>query len=645
MDPKTAQILLGAAGSGGAAAATYVDDVFSIDLYSPSGTTTTVTNGIDFAGEGGMVFRKRRDATENWSAHDTERGDNKILYPNLSDAEGTSNNVLTSGGFTSTGLVWDTGGHSGDLVNFSFRKCPGFFDVVTYTGNGTAGRTISHSLGSTPGMVIVKRLNGADNWTVQHRSLGGTKSLYLNRTDGEDTSSTEWNNTAATSTVFTVGTSGKTNANGDTYVAYLFAHDDQSFGSGSDEGIIQCGTYTGNGSSSGPTVDLGFEPQWILGKSTTSGPDWFVLDNMRRWDADGGVELLRANLTNAETELSGSSKLFSINSQGFQVTSTSTDFNANGTTYIYVAVRRPHKPPETATDVFAPKVLTGTIHDPWTPGFAPDAHWTTKHTVSNSNGIATRLTSGFNILVTNSDAAELTGTKYFFFDLETGTVKQTYQQSSTDDGLNYVFKRAPGFFDLVAYAGTGSAKTESHNLGVTPELMLVKRRNATNDWSVYSSVTGATKALFLNGTNAGTTVSTRWNDTAPTSTVFTVGTHSSVNSSSSKYIAYLFATLNGISKVGSYTGTGSNVDVDCGFTAGARFVMVKRTDSTGNWYVWDSERGIVSGDDPHIFFNSNAAQDTNDDYIDPLNAGFTITSSAGSDLNASGGTYLFLAIA
>ena len=117
------------------------------------------------------------------------------------------------------------------------------------------------------------------------------------------------------------------------------------------------------------------------------------------------------------------------------------------------------------------------------------------------------------------------------------------------------------------------------------------------------------------------------------------------NASSYTYIAYLFASLDGISKVGSYTGTGSNVNVDCGFTAGSRFILIKRTDSSGDWYVWDTERGIVSGNDPYLLLNSDAAEVTNTDYIDPLNAGFTVTSSAPAALNASGGTYLFLAIA
>jgi hypothetical protein len=110
-------------------------------------------------------------------------------------------------------------------------------------------------------------------------------------------------------------------------------------------------------------------------------------------------------------------------------------------------------------------------------------------------------------------------------------------------------------------------------------------------------------------------------------------------------IAYLFATLPGISKVGSYTGTGNAINVDCGFSAGARFILIKRTDSTGDWYVYDSARGIASGNDPYLLLNSSAAEVTNTDYIDPLSSGFTVTSSAPVGMNASGGTYLFLAIA
>jgi hypothetical protein len=118
-----------------------------------------------------------------------------------------------------------------------------------------------------------------------------------------------------------------------------------------------------------------------------------------------------------------------------------------------------------------------------------------------------------------------------------------------------------------------------------------------------------------------------------------------VNQSGYNYVAYLFATVAGVSKVGSYTGTAATLQIDCGFTGGARFVLIKRTDSTGDWYVYDTARGIVSGNDSYLLLNSTAAEVTNTDYVDTYSAGFELSSTAPAGLNANGGTYIFLAIA
>jgi hypothetical protein len=132
---------------------------------------------------------------------------------------------------------------------------------------------------------------------------------------------------------------------------------------------------------------------------------------------------------------------------------------------------------------------------------------------------------------------------------------------------------------------------------------------------------------------------------AVSSTTFLADYFGLLNASGDTYIAYLFATCPGVSKVGSYTGTGTTLSVDCGFTNGARFVLVKRTDSTGDWYVWDTARGIVSGNDPYLLLNSTAAEVTSTDYIDPLSSGFQISSTAPDAINANGGSFIFLAIA
>ena len=149
--------------------------------------------------------------------------------------------------------------------------------------------------------------------------------------------------------------------------------------------------------------------------------------------------------------------------------------------------------------------------------------------------------------------------------------------------------------------------------------------------------------MKLEGNDAAITQSGIF-DTAPTSSTFTVATNTYVNASGGDYIAYLFGNANGISKVGSYTGTGSTIDVDCGFTNGARFVLIKRWDSPGNWILFDSLRGIVSGNDPFLALNTTDAQDSNYDAISPYGAGFVITATGPSDVNINGGSYLFLAI-
>jgi hypothetical protein len=207
-----------------------------------------------------------------------------------------------------------------------------------------------------------------------------------------------------------------------------------------------------------------------------------------------------------------------------------------------------------------------------------------------------------------------------------------------------MFKRAPGFFDQVAYTGTGSATTLTHNLAAVPELILIKSRSDAEYWAIYSQTVGNNGHL-INTNSALDSPSALWNTTTPTSSVISLGTGNRVNGSTKTYIAFLFATCAGVSKVGSYTGTATTKQVDCGFAAGARFVLIKRTDSTGDWYVWDTTRGIIAGNDPYVLINTEDAEVTNTDYIDTYSAGFELSSTAPAALNASGGTYVFLAIA
>ena len=630
MDPKTAQILLGAAGSGGAGEALYVDDVFSTYLYDGTNATKTVTNGIDFSGEGGLAWIKARNLGFNNYLFDTERGVQKYVRSDTTGAETTATNLLSS--FNSDGFSLGNGSatnsDTGEFVSWNFRKAPGFFDVVTWTGNGSSGHAISHSLGSTPGAIFIKKTSATEGWYVFHRSAGTSKRLILDQQNAQESESNGV--TAVSSSTFTLGTLGAVNDNNASYVAYVFAHDDQSFGTDGDEAIIKCDSYNGNGSSDGPTVSLGFEPQWLFIKRLNGSESWYILDAMRTMSSQKLITL-RADMSAAEE--SGTNKGIELTADGFRINGlTSNDFNSTSSQYIYIAIRRSHKPPETATDVFDVQVLP-----------------------SNSASNSTFISTGFDVDVCLDleEAGDVYQKTNFMFrllgngkELDTQTTSAAsgttwefdhsggFKQGATN-GTHAIasFRRAPGFLDIVLFEGDGSFGTRSHKLGVTPELVVQKSREFADEWNVITSG----KIQYFNRTQAASNSSISNNHS---STVFGINT----DNSSDSYVCLLFASLSGVSKVGTYSGTGNNIDVDCGFTAGARFVIIKRQDSTGDWYTFNSAHGIVSGNDPYKFLNEDGAA-TNTDYIDPLNAGFTITSSAPAELNTSGGTYLFLAIA
>ena len=634
----------------------YVEDVMSSYLYTGTGANLTITNNIDLSTEGGLVWIKNRSLQDsgNTRAHwlfDSARTAGYSLSTNSTSAE--SNVFSGSIPFSTTGFSINTsdanlngtGSSAYTYVSWTFRKAKKFFDVVTYTGNGSA-RTISHNLGSTPGCIIVKRTDTTGDWYVYHRSNTAapeTDYLLLNSTAATADLDTVWNDTAPTSTVFSVGTNSGVNANSGTYVAYLFAHDAGGFGDAGSDSIIKCGSTTTDGSGNA-TVTLDWEPQWLLLKPSSTTGNWLMVDTMRGWNvnATGNIQRLRANLSDAE-DLGG------------QLNPTATGFKtsqsgalAASTTYIYIAIRRgPMKTPTSGTSVFTPVAYTGngtartTVTD-----IVTDLSIIKKRNTTYAPSLEDRLRGANQVLESNSTGAEIATSQYILgFDVQNGvrigTDVGVNESSSTF--INWAFRRAPGFFDAVCWTGTGSATTFSHNLGVTPELIIVKCRSSGSTWRVYSAPVGNTKSLALNSNDTPSTGSWFWNNTSPTASVFSVGTDADVNGSGSTYVAYLFASVSGVSKVGSYTGNGSSVTVTTDFQP--RFIMVKRTDSTGNWIVSDSARGLVSGSDPYLLLNSNAAEDTDEDWVDVSSTGFTVNETSAANANVNTGTYIYLAIA
>ena len=625
-----------------------VEELFSIYLYDGAGSTQTITNGIDLDGEGGLVWLKQRSDTQNNTFFDTERGQDKRIVTNSTDQEYTNSGALSfnSDGFT-TGNYAFSNTNGDTYASWTFRKAPKFFDIVTYTGNGTAGKTVSHNLGSVPGMIVVKRTDTSGEWMVYHRGTDSSSPenfrIFLNRTSTAAADLGVWHYTAPTDTQFTVGYDTWVNANGGSYVAYLFAHNDGDgeFGSTGDQDIIKCGSYTG--SNTEVDVNLGFEPQFVLIKNTSNnGRGWLMFDNMRGITTNNAYlkddMYLQANENNSEATGQG---WLACTPTGFRVEATSSSYrqiNYNNDNYIYMAIRRgPMAVPESATDVFAIDQGDG-AGSSTTAEFSSD--WPVdmginKATSGSNSQIHTRLADQ---TVNYINYNEPEGNSAAMFDFQEGY----YGSDKSSSYYAWMWRRAPAFFDVVMFDGTSSAQTISHNLGVTPEMMWVKRRDSLTNgfWHCYHSANGPTKSMTLSTSNSVLTASTLWDDTSPTATDFTVGTYWA-----GKTVAYLFASLDGISKVGSYTGNGSNGKViDCGFSNGARFVLIKCTSSSGNWWVFDTERGINAGNDPMFKLDATQAQITSYDEIDSHSSGFIVNYSAG-EVNINGEDYIFYAVA
>ena len=608
----------------------YIEECFQSWLYTGNGSTQTITNGIDLSGKGGLVWIKQRNGTGGNNVFDTARGAGNALITNSTSA---SSSDPAFGSFSSSGFSLSSSSYqinnSGDTyASWTFRKAAKFFDVVTFSKT-TDNQVVNHNLGSTPGFVLIKSLDAGQWWAFHRATSGGLTGGYLvlNSTSTFNTDSRFL--TGATSTTITVGEQ----SNGQNYVAYLFAHDAGGFGDSGNDSVVSCGSFTTDGSGNIGTVSLGWEPQWILTKRTDSTQAWCMWDSMRGMSLTSG-STLSPNNADAEVVMGSTSYLYPT-ATGF---AGSGNFYGPNATVVYIAIRRgPMKTPTDATGVYATDVGSSSAVIPnWDSGFPIDFALARQVNATANWWTISRLT-GTGLLQTHSTAAEVDGGINWVADSNVGWGK-TYNSSHR----SWMFRRAPGFMDVVAYTGTGSTQALNHNLAVVPELLIVKNRSNSTNWHVYSAALGSGFTTPL--TTAASNATTIWG--TPTSTTFTVAGASSVNNTSGDtYIAYLFATCPGVSKCFNFTGNGTSQTINCGFTAGAKFVLIKRTDSTGNWLVADTARGIVSGNDPLLYLNSTAAEITTLDWIDPDNSGFIVNQESTANANVNGATYIGLAIA
>lgn len=319
------------------------DDYFQAVTYTGNGSTNTIT-GLRFQPD--FVWIKGRSGATDHALYDAVRGTTKDLVSNSTAAETTQSTGLTSfnsDGFTLGALskvntngatyvawCWKANGAgssntAGSITSTVSVNTTAGFSVATWTGSGSGATTVGHGLGVAPAIIIVKDRSLARNWNVYHQSLGATKGIVLNSTGAASGADAGWwNNTAPTSSVFTVGTYAN---EASTYVAYCFA---------AIPGYSAFGSYTGNGSADGPFVYLGFRPKFIMRKQTTNNGDvggWIMFDTSRD-DYNVATKRLLANSSNAEATPGNN---IDILSNGWKERSSDGYSNASGQTYIYMA--------------------------------------------------------------------------------------------------------------------------------------------------------------------------------------------------------------------------------------------------------------------------------------------------------------------
>ena len=320
-------------------------DYFNTVLYTGTGATQSIT-GVGFQPD--FTWIKPRSIVDNHVAFDAVRGATKVLKVNLTNAESTVAQTLTSfnsdgfsigsdgevSGNNATYASWNwlannTSGSAntdGSITSTVSANTTSGFSIVSYTGTGSAA-TIGHGLGVAPGFIIFRDRDATQDWFVYHKSVGATKRLKLNQNVASATS-TFINDTTPSSTVFNTEGGGATGTSGNKFIAYCFAEK---------QGFSKFGSYVGNGSTNGTFVYTGFKPAWVLVKCTSAQADWELSDNKRTTSGGNVIDKeVRPNSSAAETG-GTDGRYIDYVSNGFKLRQGFGNWNDSGATYIYMA--------------------------------------------------------------------------------------------------------------------------------------------------------------------------------------------------------------------------------------------------------------------------------------------------------------------
>ena len=538
----------------------------------------------------------------------------------------TSTTGFTASGFNSTLSLYDSGGTNGWVIsgtggnslNSKIRSCEGSWTHLAYVRSSGVGSLYVNGLMSVSGTLTtnfdgtymglggyysnsypltgnISNLRVVKGQALYTSSFTPTYEPLTTTSQGAIASNVKllcFNNASVTGATVTPGTiTAVNNPTASTDNPF----DDPAgykFGEGGDQNMIKCGNITTD-TSNGAILNLPWEPQWFFFKQNNANNNWILLDNMRGWTADGLVEMLYPNTVIAGSSGSGYEELLNrdIKFQGY----------GNNYDFMYIAIRRPDglvgKPPSAANEVFdmdnpgdgtAPSYETSTVNV---------VDFALMKILSGSNSFApARLTQGSRVKTNSSDASASFPHTYDF----------DYQNGWSDFGsassyMSWMWKRNAGF-DVMCWIGNDNVGRQiPHSLGRVPEMIWIKKRTQAGNWIAgHKGMNGGTNpwqySMQLDSTDASTDNELAFNDTAPTNIAITLGNDGNCNTTGQEYIAMLFASVEGISKCGYYSGDGTD-DGSNAITVGfqPRFLIIKRTDSTGNWNQFDTVRGLGSG--------------------------------------------------
>ena len=640
---------------------------FSAVLYTGTGSTQSIT-GVGFQPD--FVWIKNRDTT-NWHLiNDSSRGANNSIFTNstqgnqINDANGyissfdtdgftvTSGNTVNGNGNNLVAWCWKANGGTtssntdGSITSTVQANTKAGFSIITWAGTGGVN-TVGHGLNSAPELILIKGLSSAGDWQVYSSPTGNGNKLVINSFAAQS-STTRWNSTSPTSSVFTLNDSGL----GTNLVAYAFQSVAQ---------YSSIGTYTGNSSDNGPIVETGFEPAFLIIKNTSDVGSWFMYDNKRN-TSNPRINYLLANATNVEASDMGGVDFLS---NGFQIKDDHPDVNDTGDTYLYIAFAADPSAAPVLADSFTNKLYTGTGVNGLAVtglGFKPSMVWIKNRGLVRDHNLAD-IIQGVSREITPNTSEAQENRSVTSFDSD-GFTLDNASGNYNANGNNYVawnWKANPtptintdgtiqsivsanqaSGFSIVKLTGTGSAATIGHGLSAVPEMIIVKHLNGVNDWWVYNKdLNGGTNpasyflklntsdAEILNGSGSV------FQGTSPTSSVFYGGT--AITDTGREMIAYCFKSISGFSKIGSYTGNGSAGHAITGLGFQPNFILIKGITSADNWFIFDSARG----DSVTLNANLNAAEYADTGVTSFDSDGFTLGSGAGE--NRNGDTYIYMA--